>query len=58
MIKEITDMLKPPFIHHVEADEDPLPHGGATDIFGKVVWALSEEEEEAMVRKIQSAFGG
>jgi hypothetical protein len=51
-------MPNPPFIHHVDADEDPLPHGGATDIFGRVVWALTEEEEEAMVRKIQSAFGG
>ena len=51
-------MLKPPFNHRVDNDEDPLPHGGATDIFGRVVWALTEEEEEAMVRKIQSAFGG
>ena len=38
-------------------EEDPLPHGGATDIFGRVIWALTAEEEEAMVRKIQSAFG-
>jgi len=58
MVKEIPNMLKPPFIHRVDNDEDPLPHGGATDIFGRVVWALTEEEEEAMVRKIQSAFGG
>ena len=38
-------------------EEDPLPHGGATDIFGRVIWALTAEEEEAMVRKIQSAYG-
>ena len=58
MIAEITDMPKPTIIHPVDIDEDPLPHGGATDIYGRVVWALTEEEEEAMVRKIQSAFGG
>ena len=51
-------MLRPPFTHRVDSDEEALPHGGATDIFGRVVWALTEEEEEAMVRKIQSAFGG
>jgi len=49
-------MPRPPFTHRVDRDEEPLPHGGATDIFGGVVWALTEEE--AMVRKIQSAFGG
>jgi hypothetical protein len=41
-----------------DSEKDPLPHGGATDLYGRVVWALTEEEEEAMVRKIQSAFGG
>ena len=51
-------MLRPPITHRVDSDEEALPHGGATDIFGRVVWALTEEEEEAMVRKIQSAFGG
>lgn len=51
-------MQRPSTSHHVAAGEDPLPHGGATDIFGRVIWALSEEEEEAIVRKIQSAFGG
>jgi len=51
-------MPRPPISHRVDSDEEPLPHGGATDIFGRVVWALTEEEEEAMVRKIQSAFGG
>ncbi|MDQ1312988.1 MAG: hypothetical protein QG605_1527 [Euryarchaeota archaeon] len=51
-------MPRSPFPHRVDSDEEPLPHGGATDIFGRVVWALTEEEEEAMVRKIQSAFGG
>ena len=50
-------MLKLPVIHRVDTEEDPLPHGGATDIFGRIIWALTAEEEEAMVRKIQSAFG-
>ena len=43
-------------LHHVTLDEDPLPHGGATDIFGRVIWALTEEEEEEMVKRIQLAF--
>jgi len=51
-------MPKIPFESHFDIEEDPLPHGGATDIFGRVIWALTEEEEEAMVKKIQSAFGG
>jgi hypothetical protein len=38
--------------------EEPLPHGGATDIFGRVIWALTAEEEAEMVKRIQSAFGG
>jgi hypothetical protein len=41
-----------------DSEKDPLPYGGATDLFGRVVWALTEEEEEAMVRKIRKAFGG
>jgi hypothetical protein len=51
-------MPKIPFDQLFDSEKDPLPHGGATDLFGRVVWALTEEEEEAMVRKIQSAFGG
>ena len=51
-------MPKIPFDQLFYSEKDPLPHGGATDLFGRVVWALTEEEEEAMVRKIQSAFGG
>jgi len=50
-------MLNPRVLYPVDTDKDPLPHGGATDIFGRVVWALTEEEEDAMVRKIQTAFG-
>jgi hypothetical protein len=51
-------MPKIPFDQLFDLEKDPLPHGGATDLFGRVVWALTEEEEEAMVRKIQEAFGG
>jgi len=51
-------MPKIPFGQLFDSEKEPLPHGGATDLFGRVVWALTEEEEEAMVRKIQSAFGG
>jgi hypothetical protein len=51
-------MPKIPFDQLFDSEKDQLPYGGATDIFGKVVWALTKEEEEAMVRKIQIAFGG
>jgi hypothetical protein len=51
-------MTQIPFESHVDIEEDPLAHGGATDIFGRVIWALTAEEEEEMVKKIQSAFGG
>jgi hypothetical protein len=47
-----------PFATHFDIEEDPLPYGGATDIFGRVVWAMTEEEEKAMVEKILRAFGG
>lgn len=50
-------MPKIPYDQLFDSEKDPLPHGGATDLFGRVVWALTEEEE-AMVRKIQGAFGG
>ncbi len=51
-------MPKAPFVSHFDHDDELLPFGGATDIFGRVVWAMTEEEEAAMVRKIQKAFGG
>jgi hypothetical protein len=47
-------MPETPFNH----GENPLPFGGVTDISGKVIWAMTEEEEEEMVRKIKKAFGG
>lgn len=57
-IVDVLEMPKIPFGQLFDSEKDPLPHGGATDLFGRVVWALTEEEEEAMVRKIQNAFGG
>lgn len=51
-------MLKTSIGQYFDVEKDPLPYGGATDIYGNVVWALTKEEEEAMVRKIQIAFGG
>ena len=41
-----------------DTSENQMPFGGATDIFGRVIWTLTAEEEEAMVKEIQSAFGG
>ena len=51
-------MPKTPAAQLPDFDKELLPHGGATDIFGRVIWAMTKEEEDAMVKKIQSAFGG
>ena len=50
-------MPKIPAAQLPDFDRELLPHGGATDIFGRVIWTMTEEEEEERVRKIQIAFG-
>ncbi len=56
-IKVIAYMPKTPASQLPDFDRELLPHGGATDIFGRVIWTMTEEEEEERVRKIQLAFG-
>ncbi len=33
-----------------------LPHGGAVDINGRIVWAVSEEEARSTRERIKKAF--
>jgi hypothetical protein len=36
--------------------KNQMPYGGATDIFGNIVWVVTKEEHDALVDKIERAF--
>ncbi len=40
-----------------DPDKNQLPYGGAVDMNGRIVWAVTEEEDRAMKEKIKKAFG-
>lgn len=40
-----------------DPDKNQLPYGGAVDINGKIVWAVSEEEDKATKERIKKALG-
>ena len=37
--------------------DNPLPYGGATDIHGNIIQAITREEQDAMLAKVRRAFG-
>lgn len=40
-----------------DPDKNQLPYGGAVDMNGKIVWAVTKEEAEATRERIRKAFG-
>jgi hypothetical protein len=40
-----------------DSDKNQLPYGGAVDINGRIVWAVTEEEDKATKERIKKAFG-
>jgi hypothetical protein len=40
-----------------DPDKNQLPYGGAVDINGRIVWAVTEEEAKATRDRIRRAFG-
>ncbi|MCX6676913.1 MAG: hypothetical protein PHS80_06195 [Methanothrix sp.] len=40
-----------------DSDKNQLPYGGAVDINGRIVWAVTEEEDKATKERIEKAFG-
>ncbi len=39
-----------------DSEKNQLPYGGAVDINGKIVWAVTEEEDKATKERIKKAF--
>jgi hypothetical protein len=37
--------------------DNPLPYGGATDIHGNIIQAITKEQQDAMLAKVRRAFG-
>jgi hypothetical protein len=50
-------MPKAPFFPRFGRDENPLPFGGAADIFDRILYAMTKEEEDETVEKVQKVFG-
>ena len=46
------------FEEYFDPEENQLPYGGATNIYGKIVWVITEKEQEEMIARIERAFGG
>jgi hypothetical protein len=40
-----------------DSEKNQLPYGGAVDINGRIVWAVTEEEDKATRERINRAFG-
>jgi hypothetical protein len=40
-----------------DPDKNQLPYGGAVDMNGRIVWAVTKEEAEATRERIRKAFG-
>jgi hypothetical protein len=40
-----------------DPDKNQLPYGGAVDMNGWIVWAVTEEEDKATHERICKAFG-
>lgn len=40
-----------------DPDKNQLPNGGAVDMNGRIVWAVTKEEAEATRERIRKAFG-
>jgi len=40
-----------------DTDKNQLPYGGAVDMNGRIVWAVTEEEDKATCERIRKAFG-
>ena len=36
--------------------KNQLPYGGATDTYGRIVWAITKEEHEKMMARINRLF--
>ena len=39
-----------------DPEKNQLPYGGAVDINGKIIWAVTEEENKATKERIKKAF--
>jgi hypothetical protein len=61
MLKDIGNkgipMLEEVSEEYFDPEKNQLPHGGATNILGKIVWVITEKEKE-MIARIEKAFGG
>jgi hypothetical protein len=50
-------MPKAPFSPRFGQDENPLSFGDATDIFNRILYAVTKEEEDETIEKVQKVFG-
>ncbi len=41
---------------YYDPSKNQLPYGGATDIYGRIVWAVSKEEHDKMMVRINRLF--
>lgn len=41
---------------YYDPSKNQLPYGGATDIHGRIVWAVSKEEHDEMMARINRLF--
>jgi hypothetical protein len=42
---------------YYDLNDNQMPYGGATDIYGKILWKVSKEEHDQMMARIKKAFG-
>ena len=41
---------------YYDPSKNQLPYGGATDLHGRVVWAVTKEEHDKMLARIDHLF--
>ena len=41
---------------YYDPSKNQLPYGGATDLHGRVVWAVTKEEHDKMLARINRLF--
>jgi len=41
---------------YYDSSKNQLPYGGATDLHGRIIWAVSKEEHDRMLERINHLF--